>query len=81
MPVAIPGRGEVLFCHAPARNDTETFTRLTPDEAHEPRRNLGRTALYLSRHAPSGPLALPVPDTPGTGNRHIAVHEVECQRL
>jgi len=27
----IPGLGEVLFCHAPPRNDTEIFTRLTPE--------------------------------------------------
>jgi predicted phosphodiesterase len=30
--VTIPGLGEVLFCHATPRNDTEIFTRLTPDE-------------------------------------------------
>ena len=30
--VEIPGRGDVLFCHATPRNDTETFTRLTPDD-------------------------------------------------
>jgi diadenosine tetraphosphatase ApaH/serine/threonine PP2A family protein phosphatase len=30
--VEIPGRGEVLFCHATPRNDTATFTRLTPDD-------------------------------------------------
>jgi len=28
----IRGVGEVLFCHATPRNDTEVFTRLTPDE-------------------------------------------------
>jgi predicted phosphodiesterase len=28
----IPGLGEVLFCHATPRNDTEIFTRLTPEE-------------------------------------------------
>jgi predicted phosphodiesterase len=28
----IPGIGEVLFCHATPRNDTEIFTRLTSDE-------------------------------------------------
>jgi putative phosphoesterase len=28
----IEGIGEVLFCHATPRNDTEIFTRLTPDE-------------------------------------------------
>jgi predicted phosphodiesterase len=28
----IEGLGEVLFCHATPRNDTEVFTRLTPEE-------------------------------------------------
>src|SRR5262245_16396044 len=28
----ITGIGEVLFCHATPRNDTEIFTRHTPDE-------------------------------------------------
>src|SRR5262249_12477287 len=28
----VPGLGEVLFCHATPRNDTEVFTRLTPEE-------------------------------------------------
>lgn len=30
--VTIPSPGEVLFCHATPRNDTEIFTRLTPDD-------------------------------------------------
>ena len=30
--VQIRGLGEVLFCHATPRNDTEIFTRLTPEE-------------------------------------------------
>jgi putative phosphoesterase len=30
--VEIRGLGEVLFCHATPRNDTEVFTRLTPDD-------------------------------------------------
>ena len=30
--VDIPGLGEVLFCHATPRNDTEIFTRSTPEE-------------------------------------------------
>lgn len=29
----IDGLGDVLFCHATPRNDTEIFTRLTPDHA------------------------------------------------
>lgn len=28
----IPGLGDVLFCHATPRNDTEVFTRLTADD-------------------------------------------------
>ena len=30
--VEIPGLGDVLFCHATPRNDTEIFTRLTSDD-------------------------------------------------
>jgi putative phosphoesterase len=30
--IEIPGLGAVLFCHATPRNDTEMFTRLTPEE-------------------------------------------------
>jgi predicted phosphodiesterase len=30
--VEIKGPGEVLFCHATPRNDTEIFTRLTPED-------------------------------------------------
>lgn len=32
----IPGTGGVLFCHATPRNDTEIFTRLTPEDALRP---------------------------------------------
>jgi predicted phosphodiesterase len=28
----VPGMGEVLFCHATPRSDTEVFTRLTPED-------------------------------------------------
>src|SRR5947209_16640268 len=34
--VTIHGLGEVLFCHATPRNDTEIFTRLTPEERLAP---------------------------------------------
>jgi predicted phosphodiesterase len=34
--VTIPGHGDVLFCHATPRNDTEIFTRLTPDDSLVP---------------------------------------------
>jgi putative phosphoesterase len=38
----IDGLGDVLFCHASPRNDTDVFTRLTPEEALLPLfRNLG----------------------------------------
>jgi len=30
--VKIPGLGEVMFCHATPRNNTEIFTRLTPED-------------------------------------------------
>jgi predicted phosphodiesterase len=30
--LAVPGLGDVLFCHGTPRSDTEVFTRLTPDE-------------------------------------------------
>lgn len=30
--VEIPTLGDVLFCHATPKNDTEVFTRLTPDD-------------------------------------------------
>ena len=29
--LGIPGLGQVLFCHATPRNDTEIFTRITPE--------------------------------------------------
>jgi putative phosphoesterase len=32
----VPGIGEVLFCHATPRNDTEIFTRRTPEAALVP---------------------------------------------
>lgn len=32
----IPGIGGVLFCHATPRNDTEIFTRLTPEDVLRP---------------------------------------------
>jgi len=32
----IPGLGDVLFCHATPRSDTETFTRHTPEERVRP---------------------------------------------
>lgn len=31
--VDVPGLGRVLFCHATPRNDTDIFTRLTPEPA------------------------------------------------
>lgn len=34
--IEVPGLGDVLFCHATPRNDTEIFTRLTPAEVLAP---------------------------------------------
>jgi predicted phosphodiesterase len=34
--VDIRGLGEVLFCHATSRNDTECFTRMTPEDRLAP---------------------------------------------
>ncbi len=34
--VHVPGSGEVLFCHATPRNDSEIFTRLTPESRLRP---------------------------------------------
>jgi len=34
--LSIPDLGEVLFCHATPRSDTEIFTRLTPDDRLAP---------------------------------------------
>ena len=34
--VEIDGLGEVLFCHATPRNDTECFTRMTPEDRLAP---------------------------------------------
>ena len=34
--VEVPDLGEVLFCHATPRNDTDVFTRLTPEDRLRP---------------------------------------------
>src|SRR5262249_27594859 len=34
--LAVPGLGEVLFCHGTPRSDTEIFTRLTPEDRLTP---------------------------------------------
>ena len=34
--VEVPALGDVLFCHATPRNDSEIFTRLTPDDRLAP---------------------------------------------
>jgi len=54
----IPGVGEVLFCHATPRNDTEIFTRLTPAErlvpvfagVNAPLVVCGHTHMQFDRH-------------------------------
>jgi hypothetical protein len=43
--VKIPGLGDVFFCHATPRNDTEIFTRLTPDD-----RLLPSSRVEVGRH-------------------------------
>ncbi len=45
----IDGLGDVLFCHATPRNDTEIFTRLTPDAGAAA--DLRRRSAWRSRSA------------------------------
>jgi putative phosphoesterase len=55
--VNVNGLGEVLFCHATPRNDTDVFTRLTPEdslipifeEAHVPTVICGHTHMQFDR--------------------------------
>lgn len=39
--VTVAGLGEVLFCHATPRNDTEIFTRVTPEDRLAPIFDIG----------------------------------------
>jgi putative phosphoesterase len=47
---AVEGIGEVLFCHATPRNDTEIFTRLTPDPVLAPIFDASQAALVVCGH-------------------------------
>ena len=46
----IPELGRVLFCHATPRNDTEIFTRLTPEERLLPIFGAGEERLVVCGH-------------------------------
>lgn len=46
----IEGLGEVLFCHATPRNNTEIFTRLTPEERLVPVFANARASLVVCGH-------------------------------
>ena len=46
----IPGLGEVLFCHATPRNDTECFTRVTPDDRLAPVFSGAKAPLVVCGH-------------------------------
>jgi putative phosphoesterase len=48
--LAIPGLGQVLFCHATPRNDTDIFTRLTPETALLPLFEQLRVDLVVCGH-------------------------------
>jgi predicted phosphodiesterase len=48
--VPIPGLGEVLFCHATPRNDTEVFTRLTPEDRLLPVLEGAHTSVVVCGH-------------------------------
>jgi predicted phosphodiesterase len=48
--VAIPGQGEVLFCHATPGSDTEIFTRLTPEDRLVSRFEEAGAAIVICGH-------------------------------
>ena len=48
--IDMPALGEVLFCHATPRNDTEIFTRLTPDNLLAPIFNATGAAIVVCGH-------------------------------
>jgi predicted phosphodiesterase len=48
--LSIAGLGDVLFCHATPRSDTEIFTRLTPEERLVPLFNLPEVRLVVCGH-------------------------------
>ena len=48
--IEIPYFGQVLFCHATPRNDTEIFTRLTPERRVEPAFAQSDASLVICGH-------------------------------
>jgi predicted phosphodiesterase len=48
--ISIPPIGDVLFCHATARNDVEIFTRRTPDDEVAPMFDGVNAALVVCGH-------------------------------
>jgi putative phosphoesterase len=48
--VEIDGLGDVMFCHATPRNDTEIFTRLTPEDRLVPVFAEGNAPLVICGH-------------------------------
>jgi putative phosphoesterase len=48
--VNVGGIGEVLFCHASPRNDTDIFTRVTPDERLQPLFNAVVASVVICGH-------------------------------
>jgi predicted phosphodiesterase len=48
--IDVPGLGQVLFCHATPRNDTEIFTRLTPEAALRPIFSAANAPLVVCGH-------------------------------
>jgi predicted phosphodiesterase len=49
--VGMPEFGDILFCHATPRNDTDIFTRLTPDDALVPVFNAANVPLVVCGHS------------------------------
>lgn len=48
--VHVPGLGDVLFCHATPRNDTEIFTKVTPDNVLAPIFDAAGAAVVVCGH-------------------------------
>lgn len=48
--LTLPTFGDVLFCHATPRSDTEIFTRLTPDDRLRPIFDDARASLVVCGH-------------------------------
>jgi diadenosine tetraphosphatase ApaH/serine/threonine PP2A family protein phosphatase len=48
--LAVAGIGDVLFCHATPRSDTEIFTRRTPDDRVRPMFSSAAASLVVCGH-------------------------------